>query len=223
MHLQTVAARAMLDLRLLTERRSVLILVTDAVLLFGGSIALLIDWTGAEGAWPLLVLGPMLLLGVPTLGECVELERRAGTLDLAMSSPGAALYFHRRVAALGVAMFVQSALVVLLVRFAVEPFAVTGPLLQALASCALVSGCTLYWALRVKGAGAPAFATYATVLVLAPWFFGNPIHPYSQGRGGMTLYQMAVVGARIAIIAAAAVLFVAYANRRLRAPGRVVT
>ncbi|HNJ78742.1 MAG TPA: hypothetical protein PKX56_05255, partial [Marmoricola sp.] len=39
------------------------------------------------------------LIGAPVLSDVVDLERRAGSLDLALSSPGADLYFERRLLA----------------------------------------------------------------------------------------------------------------------------
>src|SRR5205085_11091612 len=114
---------------LLVERRVGLFLAIDGFFLFFG-ITIALGGNGrATMFWLPLFLLPCLLVGVPMLSECVAVERRSGTLDLALSSPGARFYFERRAGAVAVLMIVQGCIALAFARATTETFPLTGPLI----------------------------------------------------------------------------------------------
>ena len=91
--------RIRLSLRLLTERRAALFITVDAMFLFAGVMIGLAGTGSVTEFWLPLFVMPLLVVGVPMLTDTVAVERRSGTLDLALTSPGARFYFERRVGA----------------------------------------------------------------------------------------------------------------------------
>src|SRR6266581_2992357 len=89
--------RIRLSLRLLTERRAALFITIDALFLFSGFFIGLAGTGSVTEFWLPMFLMPLLVVGVPMLSDIVAVERRSGTLDLALTSPGARFYFERRV------------------------------------------------------------------------------------------------------------------------------
>ena len=78
---------------LLLEKRLWLFLGADALLILNGLFRVLLE-TG--NPFVEMVLVPTLLLGLPALSGVVALERRAGSLDLALAVPSTERYFVRR-------------------------------------------------------------------------------------------------------------------------------
>ncbi|HEV2721000.1 MAG TPA: hypothetical protein VG323_13340, partial [Thermoanaerobaculia bacterium] len=168
--------RARLSLALLTERRAALFIGFDALFLFAG---MMMGINGAHASaadfWHPLVVLPALFVAVPILADTVAVERRSGTLDLALTSPGARLYFERRVAAVAALIVAQGWICILAVRILKEPFPLSGPLAQTVSVALFVAAVTLNWSVRLRTAGAVMFATYATALAFSPWLASNPI------------------------------------------------
>ena len=96
-----VVKRAGYGFHLLLERRVWLYLAGDAYFLFAGLLTA-IDSMGSEELlnqiYPRIVVAPMLVLGLPAMSGVVALERRAGSLDLALAVPSTESYFRRRIA-----------------------------------------------------------------------------------------------------------------------------
>lgn len=216
--------RARVSLALLTERRVALLLTVDGFFLFGGLILSFSQSGSVRDFWLPLFLLPSLFLGVPIMAEAVAVERRSGTLDLALTSPGARLYFERRVGAVAVLMIVQGWCAVVATRL-LNPayFPMSGPLIQVIFVSLFISAVTLNWTLRLKTAGAVIFATYATVLAFAPWMFSNPIRPPQEmATGAMTLPDYVDYAQQNLVLAAAAVVFYLYAVQRLSRPESII-
>lgn len=213
-----------MSLALLTERRAALFAVIDAFFLFAGVNA---TFLGGEGSgrdfWTPSFLLPILLLGVPLMADAVAVERRSGTLDLALTSPGVRFYFERRVGAVAVLMVVQGWLVVLLARALTPPFPLSGPLLQVVTVVAFLTAVTLNWTLRLKSAVGVIFATYATCLAFLPWLFSNPIHPPTEmPEGAMTIGDLIDFAQQNLVLAVAAAVFYLYAQQRLARPESII-
>ena len=103
-----------LTLELLLGRRLLLFAILDLVVLGTGLLSMLLaPEGGADSPYFNIFLIPSLFLGLPALAGMVDVERRAGCLDLALSAPAAEIYFVRRAAAVGSVMAFQGALVVL--------------------------------------------------------------------------------------------------------------
>ena len=209
--------RVLLSLRLLTERRAALFIAVDALFLIAGLMAGLAGSGSLRDFWNWLFLMPLLVVGVPMLADTVAVERRSGTLDLALTSPGARWYFERRVGAVVVAAVAQGWMAMLAVRLLMrsEPFPLSGPMLQVVSAALFIGAAALNWAVRVRGAGAVIFATYATAAAFAPWLFANPMHPPTTMNGPMTAGDLVDYAQNnLVLLAAAATLFL-YARQRL--------
>lgn len=213
-----------MSLALLTERRVALFACIDAFFLFAGVNATFLGGSGSgRDFWiPSFVL-PILVLGVPLMADAVAVERRSGTLDLALTSPGVRFYFERRVGAVAALMIVQGWLVLLLAAALTPPFPLSGPLVQVVFVAAFLTAATLNWTLRLKSAVGVVFATYGTCLVFLPWLFSNPIHPPTQmPEGRMVLGDYIDYAQQNLVLAVAAAVFYLYAQQRLARPESII-
>lgn len=217
--------RVRLSLRLLTERRAALFIGIDAFFLFAGFTIGLAGSGSVREFWFPMFLMPLLILGVPMLAETVAVERRSGTLDLALTSPGARFYFERRVAAVLVIAILQGWMAMAILRLTMrsEPFPLSGPFAQTISASLFAGAVVLNWAVRVRTAGAVIFATYATALAFSPWLFSNPIHPPTTMNGSMTAGDMVSWSQNNLVLLAAAVTFYLYARQRLAHPEAIIT
>jgi len=217
--------RVRLSLRLLTERRAALYIAVDALFLFAGVLIALGGNGSAIEFWLPLFLMPLLILGVPILADTVAVERRSGTLDLALTSPGARFYFERRVGAAIAVFIAQGWLSMILARLLTrsEPFPLSGPLAQTISVSLFIGAVTLNWAVRVRSAGAVIFATYATVLVFGPWVLSNPIHPPTTMNGSMSAGDIIGWTQNNLVLLTAAATFYLYARQRLRRQEAMIT
>ena len=210
------------SLELLLGRRLWLFAAIDAVVILAAFLDMLLGDGGAPaGIYSWVILMPFLLLGLPALSGIVEVERRAGCLDLALSTPGAAGYFVRRAAAVCGVMAVQGWLLTVLDwLYEGRKFPLFVPLAQITAVLFLLGAVSLFWAVRLKTAGAVWLASMITLIVLRPWFFRNPI-PSVFSRYGAWLpgvdEALPWLGS-LAVLTTAATLFSLYARRRLRRP-----
>ena len=210
------------SLELLLGRRLWLFAGIDALVIGMALLDMLLGDGGAPaGIYTWVILMPFLLLGLPALSGIIEVERRAGCLDLALSTPGAVGYFVRRAAAVCGVMAVQGwVLTVLDWLYEDRKFPLLAPLAQITAVIFLLGAVSLFWAVRLKTAGAVWLASMVTLVVLRPWFFRNPI-PSVFSRYGAWLPDfdegLPWLGS-LAVLATAATLFSLYARRRLRRP-----
>ena len=215
--------RARVSLALLTERRVAFFLAVDGFFLFGGLILSFSQSGSVRDFWFPLFLLPSLFLGVPIMADAVAVERRSGTLDLALTSPGARLYFERRVATVAVLMIVQGWFCIGLTRLLnAAPFPLSGPLLQVVCVSIFISAVTLNWSLRLKTSGAVIFATYAAALAFAPWLFSNPIYPPTEMNGPMKAADLVDYFQQNLVLLCAAVVFYLYALQRLSRPESII-
>jgi hypothetical protein len=221
--MRTALTRIRLSVVLLTERRLALYAWVDFLLaLIGLAIAFAGRTGGAMDFYFPFFLLPVLFIGIPMLSDTVAVERRSGTLDLAMTSPGARFYFERRVLAVAALMIAQGWIGMLIARLLAEGFDLITPFFQIIVVSLFVAAVTLNWSVRFKSAGAVMFATYATMAAFVPWFFSNPIYP------PMTLHQPRQIGDWIdygqqnAVLLLAAAVFYLYARRRLVRPERLI-
>ncbi|MEK6375249.1 MAG: hypothetical protein AABO58_21450 [Acidobacteriota bacterium] len=217
--------RVRLSLRLLTERRAALFISIDALFLFAGIMIGLAGTGSVTEFWLPLFLMPLLVVGVPMLADTVAVERRSGTLDLALTSPGARFYFERRVAAVVTVAILQGWLAMILVRLTTrsEPFPLSGPLAQTVSVALFIGAAALNWAVRVRSAGAVMFATYATAAAFSPWLFANPMHPPTTMDGPMTAGDIIGWSQNNLVLLAAATTFYLYARQRLARQEAIIT
>ena len=211
------------SLELLLGRRLWLFAGIDALVIFMAILRMLLgDGGEPAGIYTWVVLMPFLLLGLPALSGIVEVERRAGCLDLALSTPGSVMYFVRRAAAVCGFMAVQGwALTLLDWIYEERGFPLLAPLVQIAAVTFLLGALALFWAVRLKTTGAVWLASMATLVLLRPWFFRNPIPDLYFTHFGHWLpgpdEALPWLGS-LAVLGTAATLFSLYARRRLRRP-----
>lgn len=218
-----VFTRVRLSLQLLTEKRLVLLSIVDAGFLYMGFFAALAGTGRATDFWPAMVIMPSLLVFVPIMADAIAVERRSGTLDLALSSPGARLYFERRIVAVMALAIAQAAFVLLLGRLLSEEFPLSGPLVQSIVLTLFLGAITLNWAARLKTTGAVIFATYLTVFAFGPWVFANPIHPPNLMNGPMTTADILTWTKNNVVLLTAAAGAYAYALQRLSRPETILS
>lgn len=213
-----------MSLALLTERRVAFLAAVDGCFLFGGLILSFSQSGSVRDFWLPLFLLPSIFLGVPIMADAVAVERRSGTLDLALTSPGARLYFERRIATVAVLMIAQGWLGVAATRLLnTAYFPLSGPLLQVVSVSLFLAAATFHASLRFKTSGAVIFATYAMILLLAPWVFSNPIHPPAEmATGAMTLGDIVDYLQQNLVLIAAAIVSYAYGLRRLARPELII-
>ncbi|MFL6237030.1 MAG: hypothetical protein ACJ76N_28125 [Thermoanaerobaculia bacterium] len=219
---------ARLSLSLLLGRRLVLFAVVDAVVVGYLLLQMLLESEGDAGdLYRYAFLLPSLLLALPALAGLVDLERRAGCLDLALSAPAAEAYFVRRAGAVCAMIALQGTLLMLLAwLLGGFGFPLLPPLIQILAISLFLGAVSLFWAVRLRTSGAVWLASAVTVAVMGPWFFANPIPQRLTAHYGRLLpgAEESLPWLRsLAILAVGAALFYLYARRRLRRPERMLS
>ena len=222
--LRTPAIRVRHSLLLLTERRIPLFACLDLLLLFAGVLmGLNSDSGSARALWLPFFVMPVLVVGVPMLADTVAVERRSGTLDLALTSPGARFYFERRVLSVCVLIVAQGWVAMTLTRFLLDGFPLSGPFLQSISVALFAGAVTLNWAVRLRTAGAVIFATYLTALLFSPWLFSIPVHTPDSMNGPMTALDLWQWTQNNLVLLSCAAVFYAYARQRLMRPELVIT
>jgi hypothetical protein len=214
-------------LDLLLGRRLRLFAVADALVIGWTFLAMLLD-AGDEpqAVYLQVVLVPMLILGLPALAGLVEVERRAGCLDLALSSPAVERYFLRRAVAVSLVMAVQGWLLMIITWLREGR---SFPLVSCLAQVAVVSAflgaLALFWAVRLKTAGGVWLASIATAAALQRWFFHNPVPDRHFGiHAAFFPREEALLDwtVSVAVLGSATLLLYFYARRRLRRPETMI-
>lgn len=219
---------------LLLDRLFWLFAVADAVVILQLLVSALLGGGRLESLYLSMAIWPMILLGIPALAGVVALERRAGSLDLALAVPSTELYFVRRVAPVAGLLIVQGWLLTLVTLVIVHEGGVLAYVLSARGLALLpavlhtaevgllVGAVALFWASRIATTGGVLVASFATVFALAKWVLANPIVHETGPRGdwwlGLVPGPVLVVVWNLAVIALAAVLFYLYARARLRRP-----
>jgi hypothetical protein len=215
--------RVRIALVLLTERRVMLYLLIDGFLLLAGVAAAFGGNGSAPEFYGFLYIMPLFMVAVPMMADAVAVERRAGTLDLVLTSPGAALYFERRIAAVAALATLQGWFALAIPWMLIEHFPLSGPMLQMAVVAAFAAAAALNWAVRMRSAGAVAFLTYVTCVIFAPWFFANPIRPLDATHGPMVFGDYVDYFTTVAVLAAGAAVLYLYARQRLARPESLVT
>lgn len=225
----TALRRSGYSLRLALDRRLVLVLAVDALFVFFGVLEALVEGAGMARVLSGPVFMPALLLLLPTLAGSVELERRAGSLDLALASVDTERYFLRRLLSVVGLFMIQGAILVGLAYIEESgaelfgwnrhtlPFIRTE--IQVFMLHAFLAANILFWCTRLRTAGAVWVASLITaglfsgrLRVPSAWqtgynefFFGISLHLFTW------IWSMVVVGLATAI-------FYLYARERLRRP-----
>ncbi|MCM2315864.1 MAG: hypothetical protein NDJ92_12025 [Thermoanaerobaculia bacterium] len=214
-----IRATAM-SVNLMLERRAWKFVIIDALVVLQAAIVAFAG-EGEEFFGPSVLL-PLVILGVPIMADAIALERRAGTLDLALSSPGSRIYFERRVFGFCAAMLVQAILIVVTFRFVLK-FHLLPPLVASVASCAFLGALVLFWSTRLTSTGGVTFATYLSCFGISPWLFANPVYRWDDISGPITALEAFAFARQTAVIALTTVVLYLYAARRLSRPEEVIS
>ncbi len=206
---------------LLLERRWTLYLIGDGFFLFAGLLEAIDAMGGSDWLdrlYPRIIVMPMLVIGLPAMSSVLALERRAGSLDLALAVPSTERYFLRRIVPVSCFMVLQSWLVLLL---AARGWDLVRALFQSAVLSALLTGVVLFWAVRLKTSGAVLVASAITAGLLTPWIFFSPAIQVVIGLPedffGVPM-PVIVWMWKATIQALAAMIFFLYARERLRRP-----
>ncbi len=208
---------------LLTEHRAGIYIFVDASILFAAVVTGFSGGGAAPSFYPVLFFLPAFAIALPMMADCVAVERRAGTIDLVLTSPGSAYYFERHVLSVALPLIAQGWLTLAIPWLLVERFPLSGPAIQIVVVSVFLSAAALNWAVRVRSAGGALVLTCLTCVVFAPWFFSNPIRPLDAQHGPMLFADYLDFIRRNLILAAAAAVLYAYARRRLANPEKFIT
>ena len=218
---QTASKRAVYGFQLLLDRRLWLYLAGDVFFLFIGVLEAIDAMGGSDWLdrlYPRMVVMPMLVLGLPAMSGVVALERRAGSLDLALAVPSTERYFLRRIVPICLFLTLQGWLVLAL---AADGWELVRAFYQCAVTAALLGALTLFWATRLKTSGAVLVASVVSVGLLTTWIFYSPATPFIEGTPleflGVSLYVLSW-GWKALVETLAAVILFLYARTRLERP-----
>ncbi len=175
---QAVLWRAWYDVDLLLGRRIWLLLLVDGMLILSG-IQTAVDADGDQQAWVLYrqtVLIPAFVLMLPALSAVLALERRAGSLELALSSVSVTRYVARRVWPLPVFFIVQSLLVIPFLPHPRRAWLLLVAL-HAIAVILSLVAVVVFWIVRIETAGGVLVAALASSIALSTFVFRSPFPP----------------------------------------------
>lgn len=232
--LSVVLRQSVYAFELLLERRLLLFVVVDLIVVFQGLFRALLGTARLVDLYRSMALAPILVVGVPVAASAVALERRAGSLDLALAVPSTERYFVRRVAPLFAALLVQAWLLLFVAYLVVHGSRLAGHLasakglfllpvmLHAVLTALLTGTVTLYWAARIPTTGGAAAAAVFTLLAFSKWIFASP---FLEGLGSSGTWWLGFLppvllelGWNLGVLGLGAVLFFLYARERLRRP-----
>ncbi len=216
---------------LLLERRLMLFLIVDGFLVVMGLFIALETGGQVRAIYRSMVAYPTMLFGVPILAGTVALERRAGSLDLALAVPSTEAYFLRRVLPVCGFFVVQGWVlphfVLILsnswrgvVSSSVQLTALLMLHLHTVVLALLVGAVSLYWGSRLKSAGGVMVASGISLAILSRWIM-NPLEAGPIGMAhrwlGVPVHVLANTWS-LTVLGAATVIFYLYARERLRRP-----
>lgn len=218
-------------------RRTLELLLGKRLKLFAAADVLIVLWSlvsmmlGAgdepQAMYGQVVIVPLLILGLPALAGLVEVERRAGCLDLALSAPAVERYFLRRAGTVSALMAIQGWTLILITWIKEGgSFPILSSLTQVTVVCVFLGALALFWAVRLKTAGGVWLASIATTVALQRWFFHNPVPDRHFGvHQGFLPREEALVDwiVSVAVLGAATLLLYFYARRRLRRPETLIS
>ena len=218
---------------LLLERRIWLFAIADFIVILQGLLTALLGTGRLEQIYTSMVLVPIVLLGVPVLSSSIALERRAGSLDLALASASTERYFLRRTLPVCLFLVVQAWSLLAVAYGVVHEHLIFDYLrhkghlvVPVVLHCALVGimtgAVTLFWASRISSAGGTMVASFATMAILGKWVF---LSPFVEGFGPSGTWILGVLPPillhlvwNLGVLALTTVLFYLYARERLRRP-----
>ena len=218
--------------QLILERRLWLFLVIDGILVLQGTLDSLIGGGELDEIFNGSVFMPTTLLCLPALSGVVALERRVGSLDLALSAPSTERYFLRRVVPICTLFFLQGALFLILSYLENHGFnQIFGPhspvfgLVRVLIQCALfhlfIGTVVLFWATRLRTVGGVWGAALITVMIFRSWLLTNPLLKGAISSNellwGIPRPLLSWMWA-MAVIAVATLILYLYARERLWRP-----
>jgi hypothetical protein len=220
------ASRSAQEVALQVGGRPGLFLAVDAVLLGGGLFFALLAGGEPRTIYAAAVLLPLLASGGLAMADVVALERRAGSLDMALALPASWRYFARRLAVVCAILIVQSWIVVVLLWAAESgSFPLLPALLHPAAVCVFLAAAALFWAVRLATSGAVLTAVLATAAAGGRWVGALPVPPREStsphplfGDAGDLFAALAGYGLLVAVAAVLAL----YAQRRLARPERLL-
>lgn len=221
---QALWCRMRYSIQLLLDRRLGLFLVADAMLLFFALLTVLGEGGRAKELFIHGVVLPVIIVGLPALSSVLALERRAGSLDLALAVPSTEGYFLRRVIPVCAVLTLQGWL---FLGFNLEH---PGDLLRSMAQSLLVTTflgiVVLFWAVRLPTAGAVLVASAVSLALASKWLFYDPSLDRSGGMGEQ-LFGLPVPllswWANTSVLVLAIMIIFAYTRLRLRRPETLLT
>lgn len=206
-------------LELLLEKRLWLFVIADCFLVFSALLSALGDGGTPYRMFLMTALLPHLLLAVPALSTVVALERRAGSLDLALAVPSTERYFVRRAVPVAALLVLQSWLILI---FWIERRGdLLRSLMQSLGVMLFLVALVFFWAVRLRTSGAVLAASWISVALFSRWVFYDPSIATSGGASekllGIPLPLLQWFWNAL-VLALSTIILYQYARERLRRP-----
>jgi ABC-type multidrug transport system ATPase subunit len=211
---------ARLSAELLVGRKAAVLLVGDGLLCF---LFLILILTGGEPSdLHFITLVPLLVVGIPVMADAVGVERRSGTLDLALCAPAGPLYFFVRVSTVCVLFGLQGTVLLLSASMGIQRFHVFPAIAQCWLAAAVSGAVALAWATVLTRTGPALLASLLTVAAIGKWFLFSPVFGDAVpafGRDGWLWRWLPSL--TILTLVAVAAIWIAW--RRLHQPELLVT
>lgn len=219
---------------LLLERRLVLFLWVDGFLVISGMLGALLSDANFDALYPQMVVIPMLILMVAVLANVIALERRSGSLDLALAVPSTEAYFLRRVVPVIVFFTLQGWLLVhasLLIQGAWRETVTQHPVVMAalhlhiVELALLAAAVVLFWASRLTSSGGVILGSALTLVLLWRWMIPTLL---TSGAGSSDFFFLGIPryalenAWQFLVLFLTAVIFYVYARERLRRPEKML-
>lgn len=218
--LAVMARRARYSAELLLEKRLWLFLLVDSILVFRGLLESMIAGGRTHEIYVQSVLFPSLLLGLPALSGVLALERRAGSLDLALAVPSTERYFRRRLVPILVFLTFQGWVLVTVAHLETgeSSFEWLRYLYQAVELHAFLGAVVLFWATRLESSGAVFLAATGTSGLAYGWLSRRLDFRFFDWDAGTSRQQLIEWFVEAVFLLFATLLFYLYARERLRRP-----
>ncbi|MEM6797001.1 MAG: hypothetical protein AAF725_23705 [Acidobacteriota bacterium] len=221
------------SLQQLLEKRLWMFALVNTVFLARGWLAAVVSGSRLDQLYASSILNPSVLVGVPALAGAVAIERRSGSLDLALAATSTERFFLRRMLPLVIFLACQGVLVLTLGVFEnagswsrtawhLDVAAEYGrAVYQTLQLNFFLLAVSFFWAVRLRSTGSVAVASMITVILFWPWLSTSPklavAWSMMQGPFGLSKPLLGWI-AQACVVGLASVLFYLYARVRVRRP-----
>jgi len=199
------------------------LIIGELFLLFFLLLGMLIEGSPPGNILKYTVILPTMLLIALATADLVSSLRRNGELELTITLANPVLFYAHRFIPVLVVAAVQVVAVLVFLSFIVGPLYAFIGLTVTILPMALTASASLYWNLRLRGAGTVFFATLFTILPAMIWIGKSQLVRQAENAYTHTVFQIAFscLGSQAGILFGS-VCLAALALRRLGKPEKLL-